>query len=415
MAHSIGIIGGGAAGMMAATAAKITNADASVTIFDKNPGLGAKVIISGGGRCNVTTGYTDIEYVLGKYPRGGKFLKNAMYAFGPADTYAWFENHGVRLKVEKDMRVFPRSNNGKDIVGVFEQFFSTHKVDVRCNTSIKSVLKADGGFVLTDIDGNTYKCDKLIITTGGVAYRQTGSTGDGYAFVESLGHSLTERGPSLNSFVIAEDFAKDLAGVSHTNVTMKATLKDGKKVHYSGPFIWTHKGISGPVVFAMSSYCAFEPCTHETPLKIYVDFAPGITLSDLEKHCFEFVKENPKKQFFTVFHGLAPKSVLQKIFTDAPRPCNEVSHANLRKGAESFKNYPLTAIGRGHGDEFVTAGGVDTSEVDPKTMESKVCDGLFLAGEILDVDGFTGGFNLQAAWCTGYLAGKNASSVFLAQ
>lgn len=411
LAKKIGIIGGGAAGMMAAMAAKITNADVSVTIFDKNPGLGAKVIISGGGRCNVTTGYTDIKYVLGKYPRGGKFLKNAMYAFGPAAVYEWFEKMGVPLKVEKDMRIFPKSDDGHDIVRAFEKFFRKHDVGVKCKTDIVHAGKVDNKFLLLTKSGDEFIFDKLVIATGGQAYRHTGSTGDGYAFARSLGHSLTELGPSLNSFVIAEDFVKNLAGVSHASVTMKATLKDGKKVNYSGPFVWTHKGISGPVVFAMSAYCAFEPCTRETPLKIYVDFAPGVPLSALEKHCFEFVKENPKKQFFTIFHGFAPKSVLQKISTDAFRPCNEISHTNLRKMSESFKNYPLTAIGRGHGDEFVTAGGVDTSKVDPKTMESRICSGLYLAGEILDVDGFTGGYNLQASWATGYLAGKNAAHV----
>ncbi|MDP4008197.1 MAG: aminoacetone oxidase family FAD-binding enzyme [Candidatus Peregrinibacteria bacterium] len=409
MTHKIGIIGGGAAGMMAAMSAKSENSDVSVTIFDKNPSLGAKVIISGGGRCNVTTGYTDVEEVLKKYPRGNKFLKNAMYAFGPADTYKWFEDHGVKLKVEKDMRVFPVSNDGHDIVGAFEQFFDTQNVDVKCGTDIKSVKKVGEKFILTNSPGKEFEFDRLIVTTGGQAYRHTGSSGDGYCFAEALGHSTTSLGPSLNSFVLAETFAKDLAGVSLENVTMRAILKDGKKVSYSGPFVWTHKGISGPATFAMSAFSTFEICSKESPLILYVDFVPSLTLRELETHAFDFIKNYPKKPFFGIFHEFMPKSVLQKLIQNSANPCNETKHTVVRSTCEKLKNHPLTVIGRGQGSEFVTAGGVDTAEIDPKTMESRICEGLFFAGEVMNIDGFTGGYNLQASWATGRMAGINAA------
>jgi predicted Rossmann fold flavoprotein len=409
MTHTIGIIGGGAAGMMAAMMAKLENPTASVTLFDKNFGLGSKVIISGGGRCNLTTGYTDIEEMLKNYPRGSKFLKNAMYAFGPAEVYEWFESQGVPLKIEKDMRVFPVSNDGKDIVGVFEQFFSTEDVDARLEIDIKKVLKVGEKFILTDSLGEEFEFDKLIVTTGGQAYRHTGSTGDGYDFAESLGHTITELGPSLNSFTLKKQWG--LAGVSLANVTMKTTLKDGKKVSYSGPFVWTHKGISGPVVFAMSAYSTFEECTKENPIRLSVDFVPTLSLPELEKHAFDFIKANPKKPFFSIFHEFMPKSVLFALLEDAKKPCNETSHSVIRKAVEKLKNFPLRVIGRGEGSEFVTAGGVDTAEINPKTMESRICPGLYFAGEVMNIDGFTGGYNLQASWATGRLAGISAGHV----
>jgi predicted Rossmann fold flavoprotein len=407
MTHTIGIIGGGAAGIVAAMMAKLENPTVSVTLFDKNPGLGSKVIISGGGRCNLTTGYTDIEEMLKNYPRGERFLKNAMYAFGPAEVYEWFESQGVPLKIEKDMRVFPVSNDGKDIVGVFEQFFSTKGVDVKCGIDIRAVSEVGEKFILTDALGEEFEFDKLIVTTGGQAYRHTGSTGDGYAFAESLGHKITELGPSLNSFVLGETL--NLAGVSLANVTMKTTLKDGKKVSYSGPFVWTHKGISGPVAFAMSAFSTFEECTKENPIKLSVDFVPTLSLPELEKHAFNFIEKNPKAQFYKMFHEFMPKSVLFALLEDAKKPCNETSHAVVRKTVEKLKAFPLTVIGRGQGSEFVTAGGVDTAEINPKTMESKICPGLYFAGEVMNIDGFTGGYNLQASWATGRLAGISAA------
>ena len=410
MTHSIGIIGGGAAGMMAAMTAKMANPDASVMLFDKNPGLGAKVIISGGGRCNVTTGYTDIEEMLKNYPRGGRFLKNAMYAFGPADVYEWFENQGVPLKTEKDMRVFPISDDGMHVVRVFERYFKENNVRVKCSTAIKKAEFMNNKFILTDTSGENYEFDRLIITTGGQAYRHTGSTGDGYAFAEALGHSTTELGPSLNSFVL--DRKWDLAGVSHENVTMKTTLKDGKKVNYSGPFVWTHKGISGPVVFAMSAFSTFETATREDPITLFVDFVPTLSFDELESHAFDYIRKNPKAAFYKVFHKFIPKSVIKSLLkmlgVDPEKPCNETAHATIRKTVEKLKNFPLTVVGRGQGSEFVTAGGVDTAEINPKTMESRICPGLYFAGEIMNVDGFTGGYNLQASWATGRMAGMNA-------
>jgi len=411
MTHSIGIIGGGAAGMMAAMTAKMENPDVSVTLFDKNPKLGAKVIISGGGRCNVTTGYTDVETMLKNYPRGGRFLKNAMYAFGPEDCYKWFESQGVPLKTEKDMRVFPISNDGKDIVRVFEQFFSTKKVGIQCRIDVKGVEKVKEKFIVTDSTGKKYEFDRLIITTGGQAYRHTGSTGDGYSFAEALGHRITELGPSLNSFVLEEQL--NLAGVSHENVSMKTVLKDGKKVSYNGPFVWTHKGISGPVVFAMSAFSTFETATKNDPIELFVDFIPTLSFDELEAYVFAFIKENPKAQFYKIFHEFMPKSsihtLIGKLGIDTEKPCNETKHTDLRKAIQTLKNYPLRIIGRGQGSEFVTAGGVDTAEINPKTMESRVCPGLYFAGEIMNVDGFTGGFNLQASWATGRMAGMSAA------
>lgn len=397
----VAIIGAGAAGMMAA--ATINEADPSVQVFliEKNPLIGNKVIISGGGRCNVTTGFKDIRLVLERYPRGGKFLNSAMHNFSPEKVYEWFESHGVPLKIEDDLRVFPISNNGKDVVGVFEKIFAETNTKVLFQHQVE---KIENGFKIHFKSHPTLEVDKVIITTGGQAYRHTGSTGDGYTFAESLGHTITKLAPSLNSFVCSEKWIPELAGVS----LKKAKLKS-QKYEYTGPFLFTHKGITGPAVFALSSYVAFENYDHNNPLEIFIDLIPDNSRFDTEFRAI--LEKNPKKDFDNTLAEYMPKSLAQKICEvlgiKGDKNNNEVAKKDINKTIEFVKRLPLHAVGRGAGDEFVTAGGVELKEVDSKTMESKKCPGLYFAGEVLDIDGFTGGYNLQASWATGRLAGQS--------
>lgn len=407
----IAIVGGGAAGMMAAAAINESNPQAEVFLFEKNNELGKKVIISGGGRCNVTTGINDINEILKKYPRGSKFLQSAMRAFPPSAVRDWFEAQGVPLKCEDDLRVFPVSNNGHDIVNTFTKIFSDSKIHILLNHSVTGITKTTEGFLVELKNQKAIKVDRVILTLGGQAYRQTGSTGDGYSLSESLGHHITKLSPSLNSFITLEKWQKELAGVSFAKATI--TAKTTKRASYTGPFLFTHTGISGPAVFALSSLIAFEDYGSKKPLTITIDLVPDNSDENLLIEIKKAMSESPKKTFKNTIRNFIPLSVAEIICTLAAIP-NEKKNAETGKQMVSaalhlLKELPLTITGRGTGDEFVTAGGVELTEVDPRTMESKLCPGIFFAGEILNIDGFTGGFNLQASWATGRAAGNSAA------
>lgn len=408
----IAIIGGGAAGMMCAATINEENSKAEVFLIEKNDHLGKKVLISGGGRCNVTTGITDIKTVLKKYPRGEKFLISAMYKFPPQTVYEWFENHGVALKCEEDLRVFPKSDNGEDVVGVFKKVFQKNNTKLLLKHNVAAIKKAPlpkTAFTIEFKDQEPLIVDRVVLCVGGQAYRHTGSTGDGYSFAEGLGHHITPLAASLNSFITQEKWVRQLAGVSFEKATIFSNRK--KQYTFTGPFLFTHTGISGPAVFALSSLVAFEDYGSKNPLPLFIDFVPDSSKDEFLKQLFQLVQQNHKKNFKNILHTFIPESVVEVILNQQQIPPEkknaEITRSEVLKAGEWFKKMPVHAIGRGAGDEFVTAGGVELSEVNPQTMESKLCLGLYFAGEILNIDGFTGGFNLQASWATGYVAGKN--------
>ncbi len=405
----VAIIGGGAAGMMAA-AAIAESSDVEIFLIEKNAILGRKVLISGGGRCNVTTGNQNIKDVLEKYPRGKKFLRNAMYAFSPEMVFNWFENHGTRLKIEKDMRVFPKSNNGKDVVGTFEKILQQDRVKILFRSSAKSIKKMDDEFAVELGNGEITMVDKVILALGGEAYRHTGSEGDGYKLAENLGHNITALAPSLSAFMLEESWIKNLSGVSFENVKLR--FVKSSKYEFEGPIIFTHKGMSGPAVFALSSLCAYEKIEKNSPAKIFADFIPQKTYDQVLNELNKLIANEPKKIFSNTIPKFVPKSFAKSLCETLSIPPDKINvempKKDINKVVESLKNLCLTCVGRVPGDEFVTAGGVNLKDVNEKTMESKICPGLFFAGEILDIDGFTGGYNLQVAWCTGRLAGKSA-------
>ncbi len=403
----IAIIGGGAAGMMAAATINENHPEAEVFLLEKNNSLGKKVIISGGGRCNVTTGIEDIKTVLSKYPRGGKFLNSAMHVFSPQAVQDWFVSHGVPLKCEADNRVFPVSNNGQDVVRVFENIFKKHKTKVLFQHAVQKIQKQDNYFIIHSQNKADLKVDKVILTLGGQAYRQTGSTGDGYQLAEVLGHHTSRLAPSLSSLVTSESWPQELSGLSFAKV--KIIHSSNKKIIAQGPLIFTHWGISGPVVFAFSALVAFEDFQELRPLAILIDVLPDLSSDQILMQFKNYINTNPKKLFKNTLQLLIPlslaKILLEQSGINAAAKNNEISKVALRQITELLKNLSLTIIARRAGDEFVTAGGISLAEVDPSTMQSKVCPNLYFAGEILDIDGFTGGFNLQAAWATGRLAG----------
>lgn len=405
------IIGGGAAGMMCAAAINEQNPEAEVFLIEKNDSLGKKVIISGGGRCNITTGIQDVRIVLGKYPRGSKFLSSAMHLFSPLAVQQWFEDRGVALKCEADLRVFPVSNQGKDVVAAFEKIFAANNTKVLFKHCVQEIKKDGHRFIIHFKNQPSLTVDKVIMALGGQAYRQTGSTGDGYGLAESLGHRITELAPSLSSLTSKESWPAEVAGASFTKTAFKARGKRNYK--FIGPFVFTHWGVSGPAVFALSSLIAYEKFSASEPIKIYLDIAPDLSINEVLFKIESFTKSNPKKLFKYALRQVAPLSLAviaaDQVGIRREKKNYEISKQELQQAAEWFKRLPLTIIGRRPGDELVTAGGVDLAEVDSSTMESKICPGLYFAGEILNIDGYTGGFNLQASWATGRLAGTQSS------
>ena len=404
------VIGGGAAGLMCTASILEHNPEATVTLIERNDGLGKKVIISGGGRCNVTTGFHDVKEVLTKYPRGGKFLTSAMYNFPPDKVYAWFEEHGVPLKTQTDMRVFPKSDDGHDIVRVFEHLFEKSHARLLLKTSVTHIEKISDTFQVFLKDKlEPIQADRVVLTTGGQAYRHTGSKGDGYAFALSLGHTITPLAPSLNAFFTLQTWPAQISGLSfeHARITAR---REGSP-HFTGPFLFTHKGVSGPAVFALSSLVAFETYNKEMPLEIEIDLFPDQTIDRVVEDITKIATEHHNKQFENVLGMVLPKSlasiVIQELGISVSKRANQIAKKDMRRCAEWVKHVPLSVVQRGAGDEFVTAGGIELSEVDPRSMESLICPGLYFAGEILNVDGFTGGFNLQASWATGQLAGES--------
>jgi|CXWL01.1.fsa_nt_gi predicted Rossmann fold flavoprotein len=410
----VAIIGGGAAGMMAAASMIENGYKGEIHLFEKNPSLGAKVIISGGGRCNVTTGIHDHEILCSKYTRGGSFLEDVLSEFSPKKVIDWFEHHGVPLKTEGDQRVFPVSDNGKDVVGAFAKVFSQYGLHLHLSESVKGISPGEkSAFALVSNKGE-YQFDSAIITTGGNAYSHTGSSGDGYAFAKAFGHTVTQLGPSLNSFLCGEAWPKELSGVSLASAKLTTRNELGKEVSAIGPFLFTHFGISGPVTFALSSHIAFMPISKTHSLQISLSPISSMELVDWDKYLQKMFQGDGARQVSTILAKALPQRFTENILklagTDPKMKCAEISKQKRRDIAEWLSGgVKLTLLQRRPGDEFVTAGGVTLSEVDEHTMSSKLNPNLFFAGEILDIDGLTGGFNLQSSWATGWRAGKSVT------
>jgi predicted Rossmann fold flavoprotein len=413
---SIAVIGGGAAGMMAAASAVEARRDAQVTVFERNPRLGAKVIISGGGRCNVTTGVTDVRQALSRYPRGARWLRHAMHSFPPEAVVRWFETRGVPLKTEPDLRVFPVSDNGRDVVGAFERIFARHTVDVRLRTSVVALERARaGGFRVRTMDGQVEGFDAAIVTAGGAAFRHTGSQGDGFRFAASLGHTVTSLHPSLNAYVVREEWAHGLAGVGFPDALLRIPPRtpEGSPYSFRGPFLFTHTGVTGPAVFALCALAATEWYGPERPMPLTINLLPELSREAADDLLRERFTAMGGREVANVLDTLLPRSICAPLCAiagvEAETRAARVSRADRQALAGAITAFPLTVVGRRNGEEFVTAGGVCTDEVDPRTMQSRLVPGLFFAGEVLNVDGFTGGYNLQAAWATGRLAGLMAA------
>ena len=402
------VIGGGAAGMMAAVFA--ARAGANVTLLEKNEKLGKKVYITGKGRCNLTND-CDRDEFLAQVPRNPRFLYSALNFFAPRDMMALLEENGCPVTVQRGKRVFPSSEKASDVTKALTSLLRKLNVRVCLNAEVKTLTAEGGRLTGAELkNGTVQRADAVILACGGLSYPSTGSTGDGYRFAEALGHTVLSRSPVLVGLETEETWPRSLQGLSLRNVTL--TLSGGKKTLYTelGEMLFTHFGISGPLALEASCHLPDPPAG----AKLAIDLKPGLPREQLDARVRRDFSEAGKKQLKSVLPGLLPAS-LAEIFPglcgiDASLPCNQVTAAQREKLLTMLKALPLTVRAPRPIDEaVVTRGGVSIKEIDPGTMRSKLMPNLYFAGEMIDVDAHTGGFNLQIAWSTGALAGASAA------
>lgn len=400
------VIGGGPAGMMAAYAASCQGH--AVTVLEQNEKLGKKLFITGKGRCNITNA-GDIDNLFANVMSNRKFLYSAFYTFDNEQVISFFENQGLRTKVERGNRVFPLSDHSSDVIAALSRALKSQNVDIRLHTKVQSLLIRDEaacGVVLSD--GKTVEADDVIVATGGISYPSTGSTGDGYRMAEESGHALVECTPSLVPFETKEDWVKDLQGLSLRNVTV--SIYHGKKKLYEdfGEMLFTHFGVSGPLVLSASGM--IKPVQFKQELCMYIDLKPALDAEQLDKRILREFDAAMNKQFKNVIGSLMPAKMIPVVIRlsgiDPDKKVNEVSREERQHLVQLLKRLPLTINGlRGWNEAIITKGGVSVKDINPSTMESKKVSHLFFCGEVLDLDALTGGYNLQIAWSTGYLAG----------
>ncbi len=411
------IVGGGAAGMMAAIQAAALGK--KVLLLERNPRLGRKLLITGKGRCNVTNN-CDLDTLMANIPRNPRFLYSAFHSFGPADTMEFFESRGLPLKTERGNRVFPVSDRAADVAAVLEKGLRDPNVTVRTGRAAELLL--EDGRVLGGRceDGTEYRAGAVLLATGGKSYPLTGSTGDGYALAEQAGHRIVPLAPSLIPVVTAEKDPREMQGLSLKNVTLTVT-RNGKPVFSElGELLFTHFGVSGPLVLSASAHMAGEAPEAQTEgayasmlrgkdYRMAIDWKPGLTPEQLDKRLLRDFGKCQNKDIINSLGELLPRKSIPVMLRRAGIPfetkVNAMTREQRRSLLEALKGFELTPVGfRPIEEAIVTSGGVDVREVNPKTMESKKVSGLYFAGEVLDVDGYTGGFNLQIAFSTGYLA-----------
>ncbi|MDO4516026.1 MAG: NAD(P)/FAD-dependent oxidoreductase [Bacillota bacterium] len=404
----VAVIGGGAAGMMAALSAR--RAGAAVTLLEPNEKLGRKLYITGKGRCNLTNNTTP-EGVLNNVPRNSRFLYSAVTRFPPAAVMEYFEALGVPLKTERGGRVFPCSDQAADVIDAL--FFALKKEKVTLRRARATGLELEDGRV-TGVkleEGTCLSAGAVILATGGVSYPGTGSTGDGYRFAREAGHTIVPPRASLVPLVEIGDTCARMQGLSLKNVTL--TVKNRKKkvvFQEQGEMLFTHFGISGPLVLSASAHGDWEKDTYTA----IIDLKPALDEAKLEARILRDVSEAPNKAFHNFLEGLAPRLMVpvlcEKADISPDLPVNAMTKGQRRRLMETMKQFTIPLAGtRPVKEAIITAGGVKTGEIDPGTMMSKKTRGLFLAGEVIDVDAYTGGFNLQIAWCTGRAAGESAA------
>lgn len=407
------IIGGGAAGMMAAISAAQDGQD--VLLIEKNEKLGKKLFITGKGRCNLTNACETDEF-FANILSGRKFLYSSYYGFTNEDTMRWFEEHGLKIKTERGDRVFPQSDHSSDVIRTLEKALRNDhlSVSIRLNTEVSEIMSEQN--VITGVrlkDGTVLGADAVIIATGGCSYPSCGSTGDGYRFAEKKGHKLIKRQPALVPLTVSQEWIPSLQGLSLRNVSVTLTCVNKRIYEGFGEMLFTHFGVSGPLILSASSYIREE--MYQQDLKLSIDLKPALSEQQLDERIQRDFTENMNKQFKNSLNKLLPTKLIPVIIRlcgiGEDRQVNQITRQERTGLVHLLKHMELTIIGtRGFSEAIITRGGVTLKEVNPSTMESKLVKGLFFAGEVLDLDALTGGFNLQIAWSTGYAAGKGVST-----
>ncbi len=405
------VIGGGAAGMLAAIEAARNGA--LVTLYEKNEKLGRKLFITGKGRCNLTNA-CDMEDLQKSVMKNHKFLYSAFQNFNNWETIGFFEDLGMPTKIERGNRVFPTSDHSSDVIKALERELKQQGVTIYLKEKVKNMIAQEGvvkGVILED--GRKDMADAVIIATGGLSYQLTGSTGDGFRFAKNLGHKVTELSPALVPMTVKEEWVLRLQGLSLRNV--RVTIKNKKKVLYEefGEMLFTHYGVSGPLILSASSVILDE--LKREPLKLQIDLKPALSHEQLDDRILRDFEQDKNKQFKNVLGNLLPSKMIPVIIELSGIPpekkVNEINKKERRRLLELMKGLSMTITGvRGYDEAIITRGGVDVKEINPSTMESKIIKNLYFAGEVLDVDALTGGFNLQIAWSTAMAAARAASA-----
>ena len=400
----------------AATASENGN---EVTILEKMENIGKKLLITGKGRCNITNS-ADMEEFMKNIPENSKFLYSSFNKYTNQDIVNFLKKQGVETKVERGGRIFPVSDKAQDVLEAFKRRLKELKVQIRTNFEVAKILTEDGN--VTGIEGKNGEkilADKVILATGGKSYPVTGSTGDGYRMAKMLGHTVTELKPSLVPLTTSGNsriLCQQMQGLSLKNVAIK--IKNENKIIYEdfGEMLFTHYGVSGPVILSASAilirYKNIDELLKENKIKLYIDLKPALDEEKLDNRILRDFEELKNKQFKNSLDKLLPRKMIEPIITligiSPEKRINEITKEERRKIVKVLKNFELTISGfRSIEEAIVTKGGISIKEINPKTMESKIINGLYFAGEIIDLDAFTGGFNLQIAWSTGYSAGTN--------
>ena len=411
MSHVI-VVGGGAAGIFATIVAAKNGHQ--VTLYEKNEKLGKKIFITGKGRCNITNA-ADMEELFDAVVTNSKFLYSSFYGYTNQNVIDFFEDAGVPVKIERGNRVFPISDHSSDVIRALEREMKKVGVKVCLNTEVKSVEAEKDKFNKVVLkDTTTQTADACIVATGGLSYRSTGSTGDGFRFAENVGHKVTQCFPSLVPMETKEPWICELQGLSLRNV--EAKILDGKKELYKdfGEMLFTHFGVSGPLIISASSYVGkkfMDKNGQKKELTLEIDLKPALTEEQLDQRVLRDFEENHNRQFKNAITKLFPTKLIPVMLElggiDPEKKVNSIEKEERKQFVHLIKHFRMTLTGlRDYPEAIITKGGVNVKEIDPGTMESKLVKGLYFAGEVLDLDALTGGFNLQIAWSTGYAAGN---------
>ncbi len=403
------VIGGGPAGMIAAGQAG--SRGARVLLLEKNKDLGKKILITGKGRCNVTQAEFDLRKLVETYGKDGRFLFSTFHVFGPKEIIDFFESRGVDLKTERGGRVFPVSDDAHDVVCIMKTFLRDNNVEIMSGASVKGFEHDKSGIKAVKLAGNKkIKTKNLLIATGGLSYPVTGSTGDGFKWAKDLGHTITEPAPALVPLKIKEGWTKKLQGLTMKNVGLSAWQGKKKITERQGDMLFTHFGISGPIVLDMSKEIILAE--KKGKVELFLNLKPALTREQLDLRIQRDFKKHSNKAFKNALSDLLAKKMIPIIIEqsgiDPEKKVNSITKVERLKFLELLQNVKMTVTGNtGYVQAIVTSGGVSLKEIDPKTMRSKIISNLYFAGEVLDIDGPTGGYNLQVAWGTGYVVGES--------